>query len=60
MNIDEAIKIMELEQNQWDFRNTDDNNAAVNLAIEALKAIRNYRGKPFYSFLRLLPGETET
>ncbi len=59
MKLEKAIEILEAEQREWIFSNTDDNNEAVNLGIEALKVLQESRGKYGTYFARLLPGETE-
>ena len=59
MTIDKAIEIkIQWRKDNYPLPLADEMNADM-LSIEALKAIKEYRKLPFYSFLKLLPGETE-
>ena len=59
MDIDKAIKELE-EYNGATFEARFITfSQALQLGIEALEAIKEYRRLPFYSSLKLLPGETE-
>ena len=59
MTIQEAIRILKSEQRQWVFANTDNNNAAVNLGIEALKQIKWLHESQVLHDDELLSGETK-
>jgi len=58
MKIDKAIELLETAKEGFPLGNVEQYFVAMELGIEALKAIKNYRQLPAYSTLRILPGET--
>ena len=58
MTIDKAIEIQKLDKDCKYEGPGKDLEDAIQLGIEALEAIKEYRRLPFYSSLKLLPGET--
>jgi len=59
MTIDKAIEIkLQWRKGNYPPALADEMNADM-MSIEALKAIKEYRSLPFYSSLKLLPGETK-
>ncbi|MBA7568643.1 hypothetical protein ES708_10377 [subsurface metagenome] len=59
MTIDEAIAILTHYDTDLDAWNDEDNDTAVKLGIEALKAVSNYRLCGPLDLFKKLPGETE-
>ena len=59
MTLDKAIEILNGPEPDIDGILNDDYKDAIMLGSEGLKAIKEYRKFPFYSSLKLLPGETE-
>ena len=59
MNISKAIEIQTIHNDHNPNFTDAERREAHQLGIEALKAIREYLKRPFYSFLKLLLGETK-
>ena len=57
--LDRVIEILQKEEEDTWMGSEREWKDAVKVAYEALKAIKEYRRLPFYSSLKLLPGETE-
>ena len=59
MTLGKAIEILTLIANQWANNYDDDDLHALNLGIEALKRIQEYRDGGIIITTYLLPGETK-
>jgi len=59
MTIDEAIEILEKEEEDTWMGPEDKWKSAVKMGYEAMKAWKNLRDNPGMSFDALLPGETK-